>query len=169
MPLTTPPGAYNLVAIANGIPSDPILVEIGTQDIEFLLQEPEFGGGQIAAQINLSGAPAVYQTALFVAIEGYKLSDLGITDTASLSNPGRKPTVHSPEPRMTYTYSGAAEAGGHHLHGAAEGPVPVPGFFHRRQPLPGHDLFSSGHGKGQHHHHGDLQSAEWEPPDRGSP
>lgn len=109
VPQTTPPGAYNLVAIANGIPSDPILVEIGTQNISFLLQEPEFGGGQIAAQINLAGAPAVYQAALFVAIEGYKLSDLGITDVASLSDPGNQPTVHSPDPRITYTYNGAAE------------------------------------------------------------
>lgn len=109
VPQTTPPGAYNLVAIANGIPSDPIVVEIGTQNISFLLQEPEFGGGQIAAQINLAGAPAVYQAALFVAIEGYKLSDLGITNAASLSDPGNQPTVHSPDPRITYTYNGAAE------------------------------------------------------------
>ena len=105
----TPPGAYNLVVIANGIPSDPLVVEIGTQNISFLLQEPEFGGGQIAAQINSAGAPAVYQTALFVAIEGYKLSDLGITDVASLSNPGKKPTVTSSQSRMTYSYNGAAE------------------------------------------------------------
>lgn len=106
---TTPPGAYNLVAIANGIPSDPLLVEIGTQNISFLLQEPEFGGGQIAAQINLAGAPAVYQAALFVAIEGYTLSELGITDVASLPDPGNQPTVHSPDARITYTYNGAAE------------------------------------------------------------
>jgi Kelch motif len=109
VPRTTPPGAYNLVAIANGIPSDPIVVEIGTQDISFLLQEPEFGGGQIAAQINLAGAPAVYQAALFVAIEGYKLSDLGITNVASLADPGNQPTVHSSDSRITYAYSGAAE------------------------------------------------------------
>jgi hypothetical protein len=109
VPQTTPPGAYNLVAIANGIPSASIPVEIGTQNISFLLQEPEFGGGQIAAQINLAGAPAVYQAALFVAIEGYKLSDLGITDVASLSDPGNQPTVHSPDSRITYSYNGAAE------------------------------------------------------------
>ena len=109
VPQTTPPGAYNLVAVANGIPSDPIVVEIGTQNISFLLQEPEFGGGQIAAQINLAGAPAVYQAALFVAIEGYKLSDLGITDVASLSDPGNQPTVHSPDSRITYSYKGVAE------------------------------------------------------------
>ena len=109
VPQTIPPGAYTLVAIANGIPSDPISVEIGTQDIGFLLQEPEFGGGQIAAQINLAGAPAVYQTALFVAIEGYKLSDLGITDAASLSHPGNPPKVHSSDSRITYSYNGAAE------------------------------------------------------------
>jgi hypothetical protein len=109
VPQTTPPGAYDLVVIANGIPSPPLLVEIGTQNISFLLQEPEFGGGQIAAQINLAGTPAVYQAALFVAIEGYKLSDLGITDIASLSNPGNQPTVHSPDSRITYTYSGVAE------------------------------------------------------------
>lgn len=109
VPQTTPSGAYNLVVIANGIPSDPIAVEIGKQNISFLLQEPEFGGGQIAAQINLAGAPAVYKAALFVAIEGYKLSDLGITNVASLSNPGNQPKIHSPDTRITYSYNGAAE------------------------------------------------------------
>jgi hypothetical protein len=109
VPQGTPPGAYNLVVIANGIPSAPQAVEIGTKDIGFLLQENEYGGGQIAAQISLTGPPAIYQTVLFVAIEGYTLADLGITDVASLTAPGNQPKVNSPQPKMTFSYSGSAE------------------------------------------------------------
>ncbi|MGD0870714.1 MAG: hypothetical protein ABSB88_14250 [Bryobacteraceae bacterium] len=105
----TPPGSYNLVVIANGIPSAPLAVEIGTQDIGFLLQENEFGGGQVAAQINLAGAPAVYQTVLFVAVEGFTLAELGITNAASLLAPGHQPKVTSPLSKMTFSYNGAAE------------------------------------------------------------
>ena len=94
-------------------------------------RKPEFGGGQIAAQINLAGAPAVYQAALFVAIEGYKLSDLGITDVASLSDPGNQPTVHSPRLTDNLHLQWRRGAGGHHLPGSAAGPVSVPGLVHR--------------------------------------
>ena len=105
----TPPGSYNLVVIANGIPSAPLAVEIGTQDIGFVLQETEFGGGQVQAQINLAGAPAVFQTVLYVAVEGFKLSDLGITGPASLTSPGNKPTVSNAlSPKIQFAYNGTA-------------------------------------------------------------
>ncbi len=79
---------HNLVVIANGIPSAQLAVEVGTQDIGVTLQEDQIGGGQVQAQINLAGAPAIFPTVLYVAIEGYKLSDMGITGQASLSSPG---------------------------------------------------------------------------------
>ena len=167
VPQITPPGAYKLAAIANGIPSDPIVVEIGTQDITFLLQEPEFGGGQIAAQINLAGAPAVYQAALFVAIEGYKLSDLGITDVASLSNPGNKPTVTTPDSRITYTYNGAAEPEDITFTGPAAGPGSRSrSLIHRRQPVPGPHTVSLGTADCLRHYLGKVPAAYGQPLDR---
>ena len=62
VPTGTPAGSYSLVVIANGIPSAPQAVEIGTQDISFMMEETEFGGGQVQAQINLSGEPAVFRS-----------------------------------------------------------------------------------------------------------
>jgi hypothetical protein len=105
----TPPGSYNLVVIANGIPSAQLAVEVGTQDIGVTLQEDQIGGGQVQAQINLGGAPAVFQTVLYVAIEGYKLSDMGITGQASLSSPGNQPKVTTTlSSTITFSYHGAA-------------------------------------------------------------
>ena len=106
----TPPGSYKLVVIANGIPSAPHAVEIGTQDIGIVLQEDQFGGGQVQAQINLAGAPAVFQTVLYVAVEGFKLSDLGISGPGSLNSPGNQPTVtNGLSSSITFSYNGAAE------------------------------------------------------------
>lgn len=106
----TPPGSYNMVVIANGIPSAKLAIEIGTQDIGVVLQEDQLGGGQVQAQINLAGEPAVFQTVLYVAIEGYKLSDMGITGQASLSNPGNQPKVTTTlSNTITFAYNGLAE------------------------------------------------------------
>jgi hypothetical protein len=106
----TPPGSYNLVVIANGIPSTLLAVEIGTQDIGVVLQEDQISGGQVQAQINLAGAPAVFQTVLYVAVEGFKLSDLGISGPGSLTSPGNKPSVStSLSSTITFSYNGSAE------------------------------------------------------------
>ncbi|HEY6489852.1 MAG: kelch repeat-containing protein [Terracidiphilus sp.] len=106
----TPPGSYNLVVIANGIPSAKLAVEVGTQDIGVVLQQDQISGGQVQAQINLAGKPAVFQTVLYVAVEGYKLSDMGITGQASLSSPGNQPTVSTPlSNTITFSYNGSAE------------------------------------------------------------
>lgn len=106
VPSTTPPGAYSLAVIANGIPSAPQQVEIGTTDLSFQLEETSFGGGQVQAQINLSGTPAVFPLVLYVQAEGCKLAQCGITGSASLANPGNKPTVASPDHRITFSYAG---------------------------------------------------------------
>lgn len=106
----TPPGSYNLVAIANGIPSANLAVEVGTQDIGVVLQEDQLSGGQVQAQINLAGAPAVFQTVLYVAVEGYKLPDMGISGPVSLNSPGNKPSVSTTlSNTITFAYNGSAE------------------------------------------------------------
>ena len=106
VPSTTPPGSYSLVVIANGIPSAAQPVEIGTADLSFQLEESSFGGGQVQAQINQAGAPAVFRLVLYVQAEGVTLAQCGISGAGSLSNPGNKPTVTSPDTRVTFSYSG---------------------------------------------------------------
>ncbi|MEO7085467.1 MAG: kelch repeat-containing protein [Gemmatimonadaceae bacterium] len=106
----TPPGSYNLVAIANGIPSATHAVQVGTQSVDVVLQEDQLSGGQVQAQINLAGAPAVFQTALYVSVEGFKLSDLGISGPGSLTSPGNQPTVTTNlSHTITFAYNGSAE------------------------------------------------------------
>ena len=106
VPSTTPPGAYSLIVIANGIPSASQQVEIGTADLSFQLEETSYGGGQVQAQINLAGAPAVFPLVLYVQAEGCTLAQCGVSNSASLSNPTNKPTVTSPDPRIVFTYAG---------------------------------------------------------------
>jgi len=106
VPPGTPTGSYTLVVIANGIPSASQSVEIGTQDISFMMEETTYGGGQVQAQINLSGAPAVFPLVLYVQVEGFKLTDCGITSAASLAAPTRQPTVSSPDSRIVFSYAG---------------------------------------------------------------
>ncbi len=106
VPFGTPAGSYSLVVIANGIPSAPQAVEIGTPDISFLMEGTTYGGGQVQAQINLAGEPAVFPLALYVQAEGFTLAQCGITGAASLANPSRQPTVGTPDARITITYAG---------------------------------------------------------------
>ncbi len=106
VPSTTPPGSYSLVVIANGIPSAPQQVEIGTADLSFQLEETTYGGGQVQAQINLAGKPAVFGKVLYIQAEGVTLAQCGISSSASLSNPGNKPTVTSPDNRIVFSYNG---------------------------------------------------------------
>lgn len=106
VPSTTPPGAYSLVVIANGIPSAPQQVEIGTQDLSFQMEETTYGGGQVQAQINLSGAPAVFPLVFYVQTEGCTLAQCGISGAASLADPTNQPTVASPDQRIAFSYAG---------------------------------------------------------------
>jgi hypothetical protein len=106
VPSNIPPGAYSLVVIACGIPSAPQQVEIGTVDLSFQIEESSFGGGQVQAQINSAGAPAVFPKVLYVQAEGCTLAQCGISGSASLSAPTNQPTVTSPDPRIVFTYAG---------------------------------------------------------------
>ena len=53
-----------------------------------------FGQGEIQALINLNGAPATIDPVLYVVVEGYRASELGLT-TANLSNPPSRPAISS--------------------------------------------------------------------------
>ena len=107
VPVGAPAGSYDLVVIANGIPSAPQAVGVGeTQDISFQMEETTYGGGQVQAQINLSGTPAVFPLVLYVQVEGFTLAQCGITNAASPASPTRQPTVNSPDTRVVFSYAG---------------------------------------------------------------
>jgi hypothetical protein len=71
-----------------------------------MMEETTYGGGQVQAQINLSGAPTVFPLVLYVQAEGCTLTQCGITGAASLSAPSNQPTVASPNARITFAYAG---------------------------------------------------------------
>jgi hypothetical protein len=77
VPDDTPTGQWNLVVTANGIASNGWVVSVGKQDIFFLVDRSSYGKGEIMALINLSGAPAVIDNALFVVAEGYSRDKIG--------------------------------------------------------------------------------------------
>src|ERR1039457_2896788 len=61
------------------------------------MEETTYGGGQVQAQINLAGQPAVFPLALLAQAEGFTLAQCGITGAASLAGPSRQPTVSTPD------------------------------------------------------------------------
>ena len=105
VPSTVTPGTWQMVAIANGIPSDAVDVQVVAQDCYLILDRDTFGEGEIQAMINLGGAPAVVSPALYVVVEGYSANDIGLT-TANLGNPPHKPNVPSPIAGLTAVFSG---------------------------------------------------------------
>jgi len=80
------PGQWNLVVVANGIASDSQPVTIGTRDCFFLVDRSSYGQGEVQAKINLNGAPAIFDDALWVVVEGFSKDQLGAA-TPSIPNP----------------------------------------------------------------------------------
>ena len=105
VPSTVIPGTWQMVAIANGIPSAPVDVQVVAQDCYLIFDRDTFGEGEIQAMINLGGAPAVVSPALYVVVEGYSANDIGLT-MANLGNPPHKPNVPSPIGGLTAVFSG---------------------------------------------------------------
>jgi hypothetical protein len=99
-------GSYSLVVIANGIASAAVTVTVATQDCYFILNQSSIAQGEIQALINLNGSPAVVDQVLFVVVEGFAASDLGLTSTASLSSPPNVPTIAPPNPKISLAFSG---------------------------------------------------------------
>lgn len=106
VPAGVVPGQYDLVVIANGIASDPVVVQVIAQDCFFIVDRSTYGQGEIQALINLNGAPAVIDPALFVVVEGFTPSDLGLT-LSNLSNPPKKPAIPDPVSKVSLEFSGA--------------------------------------------------------------
>lgn len=100
------PGQYELVIIANGISSAPQIVNVGTQDCFFIVDRSTFGQGEVQAMINLNGHPAIIDPALYVVVEGFKPSDLGINGPADLASPARLPMIPNPHPQLSFVFSG---------------------------------------------------------------
>jgi hypothetical protein len=105
VPLDVAPGQWQLAVIANGIASQPVDVEVAATDCYFILDRNTFGEGEIQALINLNGAPAVVSPALYVVVEGFTASDLGLT-AANLANPPHQPSIPDPVSGLSAVFAG---------------------------------------------------------------
>jgi len=105
VPHSLAPGAWSMVVIANGIESEPVEVEVSLQDCLLTLERDTFAEGEIKAIINLSGAPAVINPALYVIVEGYTAEQAGLT-AANLSNPPHKPEIGEPLKGIKASFTG---------------------------------------------------------------
>ncbi|MFZ0593037.1 MAG: hypothetical protein WAM39_21445 [Bryobacteraceae bacterium] len=76
VPTDIPPGPYNLFVIANGIPSAPFPVSVGTQDLVIRLEISNFTVGEVTAQQGLTGA-GNFNDALYIEVEGFSQNDIG--------------------------------------------------------------------------------------------
>jgi Kelch motif len=101
-------GAYQMVVIANGIASAPETVQIGTRDCYITLERDTYSKGDVDGMIKQAhGGRAVYNPALYVVVEGFKPSELGITSAAHLASPSVQPGVTVPtETSITASFAG---------------------------------------------------------------
>lgn len=91
VPFGVEPGLWDLRVIANGIPSDPVSVNVATQDCILQVNKTTYSQGEVQSQ----GVPATFdEPALYVLVEGFKPSELGI-HAGNLGNPPVKPVVQA--------------------------------------------------------------------------
>jgi hypothetical protein len=95
VPTDIPTGEYNLFVVANGIPSAPFAVSVGTRDLVVRLEMSNFTFGEVTAQQNLTGA-GNFDDALYVEVEGYSQNDIV----------GAVPSVAPPTNGLTYVSTG---------------------------------------------------------------
>ncbi len=105
VPGNVPAGQYNLQVIANGIASEPAGVRVVAQDCFFVVDRSTFGQGEVQALIVNQGAPAIFDPALYVVVEGFKPSDLGL-NAGNLANPPNAPVIAQPATNMFVEFSG---------------------------------------------------------------
>jgi hypothetical protein len=103
------PGLWNLVVVANGIPSDPVAVTIGTRDCYLIVDRNTVSKGEIDGLIALRGAPAAVDPALYVVVEGFTPMDLGGLNPGNLSSPPIKPSFPNPDPKISVQFTGAVQ------------------------------------------------------------
>ncbi len=95
VPTDIPSGQYSLFVVANGIPSAPFAVSVGTRDLVVRLEMSNFTVGEVTAQQNLTGN-GNFNDALYVEVEGFSQNDIGST----------VPSVSPPINGLTYVSSG---------------------------------------------------------------
>jgi hypothetical protein len=95
VPTDVPQGQYQLFVVANGIPSAPFAVSVGSQDLIVRLEMSNFTFGEVTAQQNLTGA-GNFNDALYVEVEGFSQNDIG----------SAVPNVAPPINGLTYVSTG---------------------------------------------------------------
>jgi hypothetical protein len=105
VPNDVPAGQYSLVVVANGIASNPVTVNVVARDCFLIIDRSTYGQGEIQALINNAGAPATIDPALYVVVEGFTPSELGIT-SGNLANPPHKPSIPDPVGGLSVEFSG---------------------------------------------------------------
>lgn len=100
VPPGTPPGAYQLTAVVNGIESTTTPVSVGTRDCFLVMDRPTAGQGEVQALLQLGGAPAVISPAVFVVVEGFTASELAL-NAGNLGAPPFRPAFGSPVSGLT--------------------------------------------------------------------
>ena len=106
MPFNIPTGQYRLVVIANGIGSAPTTVQVVAQSCFFIVDRNTYAQGEIQAMMNLSSGPAVIERAMYVVVEGFKPSELGL-NAGNLTTPPHRPTITASVAGITITSVGA--------------------------------------------------------------
>lgn len=94
VPPATPPGAWTLQVVVNGIASDPLNVTVGTRDCFLIMDRSTVSEGEVRALLDLGPAPAVINPAVLVVVEGYTPAELGLTP-GNLNAPPVVPAVTS--------------------------------------------------------------------------
>ncbi len=105
IPFSLTPGGYDLVVVANGIPSAPVRVRVSKEDCFFIIDRSTFSQGEIQSLINLNGAPETIDDALYVVVEGFTPAELGLT-AATLGSPPHRPSVSSQAAGITFDFTG---------------------------------------------------------------
>jgi hypothetical protein len=105
VPDAVTPGSYTLQVIANGIASDPVAVHVATQRAFVLIERSTYGEGEVHALINANGTPARVDPALFVVVEGFTPTELGL-NVGNLGSPPNRPNVVSSRSGITFEPSG---------------------------------------------------------------
>jgi hypothetical protein len=100
-------GNWNLVVIANGIPSSSVPVQIAAQDCFFIVDNSTFSIGEIDTYVKATTpVNAVFNPAFYVVVEGYTPMEIGITSSALLSSPPNVPSVPSPYTDIQIAFAG---------------------------------------------------------------
>jgi hypothetical protein len=92
-------GNWNLVVIANGIPSASAPVQIAGQDCYLIVDNSTFSKGEVDTYVDAHPpANAVFNPAFYVVVEGYTPMEMGIISAAQLTSPPNIPSLPSPFP-----------------------------------------------------------------------